>query len=326
VAHFGINNLFLLLGALSMNALAQQPDLETRLEQCRQMRISGHYLEAKQALTALLADARRKPEGTFAVRVMDSLGTTQQDLADYLGAERTLTEAIAELNRNGQKTGDLVAQVKSHLGETYLEEGRYREAKAVLRQVLEMRQNDETGDPELVAVAMLDLAMAYSHTGGDREGEALLRSSLRILEARRGPDHPMLAAALGPLSSLLARSHRYEEALATTERSWHVLSGNPKVAEPDLLNTMSALGTLYALNGRPAEGEPYAKRSVERAEFIYGPDHPRLGWYLKAYADVLKRLGRQKDARKTEQRASAILQRNEELNPVQHTVNVNALR
>src|SRR5262249_13601574 len=160
------------------------------------------------------------------------------------------TDALAHLKRARDQGLPRIAAVKGHLGETYLEEGRYREAEPLLRQALDLRQNDETADPETVAVAMLDLAVACEHLHGTREAEALLRQSLRILEARRGLDHPMLAAALGPLSSVLMRAGRYDEALVLAERSWKLLSTNPSVAEPDILNTMSSLGTLYALTGR----------------------------------------------------------------------------
>jgi tetratricopeptide (TPR) repeat protein len=311
---------------LATCAYSQPGDLEKRLTECQQKRIAGHYRDAEQSLTALLRDARhQRPGSIFVALVLDSLGSTEQDLANYVEAERLLTQAISELPP-GEKEAGTMALLKGHLGETYLEEGRYREAEPVLRQALAMRQNDATADPENVAIAMLDLAVACEHTRGSREAEVLLRDSLAVLEARRGPDHPMLAAALGPLSSVLARAKRYGEALAYTERAWQILSKNPGVAEPDLLNTMSALGTLYSLTGRPREAEMYSRQAVDRAEIIYGPEHPRLGWYLKGYAQVLRRLDRKGESKVMEKRADAILTHNGQSNPVQHTVNVNALR
>jgi tetratricopeptide (TPR) repeat protein len=189
-----------------------------------------------------------------------------------------------------------------------------------------MQQNDEYADPESVAIAMLDLGVAYEHTRGVREAEPLVRQALAVIEARRGPDHPMLAAALGPLASVLMRAGRYEEALLDTERAWRILSRNPSVGEPDLLNTMSALGTLYSLTGRPLEAEVFAKQAVSQAEKIYGSDHPRYAYYLKAYAEVLKRQDRKTEAKAAEKTSDAILSRNVQANPVRHTVNINALR
>lgn len=314
-------------GALALGAYAQEGDFEKRLAEGQQLRIAGRYREAERVLTALLLEAkRREPASVFVAVVLDNLGTTEQDLANYVEAERLLTDALLQLKKAGEKEGGTAAVVKGHLGETYLEEGRYREAEPVLRQTLEMRQNDEHADPESVAIAMLDLAVACEHTHRGREAEARLRQSLSVLEARRGPDHPVLAAALGRLASVLTRAGRYDEALIHTERAWQILSRNPAVAEPDLLNTMSALGTLYSLTGRPREAEFYSKQAVSRAETIYGPDHPRLGWYLKAYSEALKRQDRKAEAKAAEKRSGAILTRNVQANPVQHTVNVNALR
>lgn len=317
----------ILCGALASVAFAQDGDLQKRLSEGQQLRAMGQYRGAEQALTALLRDVkRREPGNVFAAAVMDNLAATEQDLANYVEAERLLTEALSQLKKAGEQAGSTWAGVQCHLGEVYLEESRYREAERVLRQALEARQNDEHADPESVAIAMLDLGMAYVHTRGIRESEPQLRRALSLLEARRGPDHPVLASALGPLASVLIRAGRYDEALTQTERAWRILSGNPSVGEPDLLNTMCTLGTLYSLTGRPAEAEVYSMQAVSRGEAIYGPDHPRLGYYLKGYAGVLKRQGRTSEAKAVEKRSAAILTHYARANPVQHTINVNALR
>lgn len=314
-------------GAMALSAYPQDGHLQGRLVEGQQLRAAGRFRESEQALTALLRDARRRDPGSvFVAVVLDSLGTTEQDLANFVEAERLLTDALSQLRKAGEQGGGTAAVVKCHLGETYLEEGRYREAQSVLSQALGMLRNDEHADPESLAVAMLDLAVAIEHTQGLREAEALLRQSLTLLEAHRGPNHPVLAAALGPLAALLMRARRYDEALIHTERAWQILSRNPSVGEPDRLNTMSSLGTLYSLTGRPREAELYAKLAVSRAEAIYGPDHPRLGYYLKTYAEVLKRQDRKTEAKSAEKRSAAILSRSVQANPVWHSVNVNALR
>jgi tetratricopeptide (TPR) repeat protein len=313
--------------ALTFATYAQESDLQKRLTEGQQLKATGEYREAQQALTALVRDAkRREPASVFTALVLDSLAATEQDLANYVEAERLRTDALSQLKKAGEKEGSVWAAIQGHLGETYLEEGRYREAEPVLRQSLEMQQHDEYADPESVAIAMLDLAVAYEHTRGVREAEPLLRQSLGMIEARRGPDHPMLAAALGPLASLLIRTGRYQEALIHTERAWRILSRNPAVGEPDLLNTMSVLGTLYSLTSRPLEAEVYSQQAVSRAESIYGPDHPRLGYYLRAYAEVLKRQDRKAEAKAVEKRSATILTRNAQASPAHHTINVNALR
>jgi len=312
---------------LGLLAYAQEDDLQKRLREGQQLKAAGRYREAEQALTALLRDARRRdPASIFTAVVLDNLAITEQDLANYVEAERLLTEALSQLKKSGAQAGTTWAAVEAHLGEVYLEEARYPEGERVLRQALESQQNDVHADSESLAIAMLDLAMAYVHTRGIRDAEPLLRQSLGLLEARHGLDSPVLAAALGPLASVLIRAGRYDEALIHTERAWRILSGNPAVGEPDLLNTMCTLGTLYSLTGRPIEAEVYAMQAVSRAEAIYGLDHPRLGYYLKGYAGVLRRQGRNSEAKAAEKRSAAILTHNLRANPVQHTINVNALR
>ena len=317
----------ILCSALAFGAYAQDADSEKRVAEARQLRVAGQYREAEKILAALLRDAkRREPAGVFVAVVLDELATTEQDLGNYGEGERLLTDALALLKKAGEKGAGTTTVVKGHLGEIYLEEVRYREAEVVFRQTLQDRQNDGASNPEAVAVAMIDLALAREHTHGPREAEALLRQALGLLEARLGVKDPVLAAALGPLATVLTRAGRYDEALTYTERSWQILSRDPRVAEPDILNTMCQLGALYSLTGRPQDAEFYAKQAATRAEAIYGPDHPRLGWYLRSYAEVLKRLNRKAEAKAVEKRSTAILASSGRINPVHHTVNVNALR
>ena len=315
----------ILSAALACGAYAQSADFENQLAEARQLRGQGRYGEAKVALTALLQDARRRePEGVLVGVVLDCLGATAQDSGNFVDAERALTDAISQFQKAGEADGVNTAVAKGHLGEVYLEETRYHEAEAVLRQALRIRQN--LGDSVELSVVIVDLAMACEHTHRAPEAEALLRQALDSLEKQAGPKHPILTAALGPLSSLLARSGRYAEALTYTERAWEILRLDPTVGEPDLLNTMSSLGTLYSCLGRRQEAELYSKQAADRAEVVYGPDHSRLAWYLKGYAQVLQRAGRKAEAKAVESRSNAILARNAQGNSVQHTVNVNALR
>lgn len=319
--------LLVLSAALASGIYGQDLALQQHMVDAQQMRAAGHYREAEQNFTEILREARRAdPNSVFVAVVLDYLGATQQDLANYAEAERLLTQALSQLKRAGQTSTTNVALVKEHLGETYLEEARYREAEPMLRQSLDILENDEQADPETVAVGMLDVAMVCEHLHKMREAEELLNQSLAILEARRGLDHPILAAVLGPLSSVLMRTGRYDEAVHAAERAWRILGNNPAVGEPDRLNTMGALGTLYSLVGRYAEAETFAKEAVNRAEVIYGPDHPRLAYYLRAYANVLKREDRKTESKAVERRSQAILNHSGQGNPEWHTVNVSALR
>ncbi len=307
--------------------VAQSSDWDKQLAAGRDLRALGRYGEAKQVFTSLLRETeKRSGAPALEAAVLDNLAVTEQDLGNFVAAESLLTRSLSMLKKPGAATDTEIAPVESHLGEVYLEEGRPRDAEPLFRRVLQARQNATEPDPLNLAVALADLAMARKHLGKPGEAETLLRQAVAILEERFGPDHPLVASALGPLGSTLTKEGRYKEALSLTERTWRILRKDPRVSEPDLLNTMSTLGLLYSMTGQFQDAEFFAKEAVAKAEAIYGPDHMRLGWHLANYADVLKRTGRKDEARAAQQRSAAILARNQQANPVRHTVNVNALR
>jgi len=304
--------------AASGIAFAQGAEAERQLAEGRNLRAAGRYAEAENLFATLLKESEQLgPNSAFVSTVLDNLAEVEQDLGNFLAAERLLTRSLAILKD---------PTVEGHLGEVYLEERRGREAETLFRHVLATRQDAGHSDPADIAVAMGDLAMAYKYEGKFGQAEALLRQALVILEERFGPDHPMLSSALGPLGVTLAREGKYREALSVTERTWQILRQDPRVAGPDLINTMSTLGMLYSLTGQFREAESYGKEAVAKAEAIYGPDHYRFGCHLANYAKILKRIGRKAEAKAVEQRSAAILARSEQANPVRHMVNVNALR
>src|SRR5437879_1078388 len=76
--------LCLFLGTLSVGRGAEERSFEQRLVEGQQLRIGGHYREAEESLTALLREARRqKSDDVLLATVLDRLGNTEQDLANY---------------------------------------------------------------------------------------------------------------------------------------------------------------------------------------------------------------------------------------------------
>lgn len=315
-----------LLGVtMAAAAFSQNPDLDARLARGQQLRVLGRFSDAELELRLLLRDVHRAdPRSPLEAMVLDALATTEQDFGNYLDAEKYATDAIALLKRLGPP--DLQAATAiSHLGEMYLEEGRNREAEPMLRKAMEIQQQLPKPDPVAIAILLADLAMVFEHTQRLAQAESLLRQSLAQMEQSLGPNNPMLSAPLGPLAAVLSRMGRYSEALGYSQRCWDILSRSPGIAEPDKLNTMSALGRLYAVTGRPQEAEFYSRQAAERAEAIYGPQHPRLGYYLKNYAEVLRILDRKNEAKAIAKRADSILSTSAQSNPIQ-TIHASALR
>ena len=312
--------------AFTVAAFAQPGDFQKKLAEGGSLRMQGRYAEAQPLLSSLLEETRqREGDSLTAAIVTDYLGRNAHDLGEYAEAERLLTRALEILKKLDAAESPDATTVRMHLAELYWEENRAREAEVLLRKVVAARERERNATPADVAAARIDLALACSSLGRKREAEELLRAALPAVETSFGPDSPMLLGVLDPLASVLTALHQYREALAYSERAWKIIEKSPQVAGPDRVNTTIALSSLYALTGQPKEAAYFAKEGLALVESVYRPDNPRVGWYLKSYAAVLRRLNRKAEAKAAEKRAAAILA-NSSSGRARQTVNVSALR
>jgi tetratricopeptide (TPR) repeat protein len=306
-------------------AFSQTADFQEKLKQASALRGQGHYAEAEPLLRSLLEETRRhEGEGVSMAIVSDYLGRNSHDLGDYAEAERIFTKALSILKKLDQSDSPDATTIHMHLAELYWEENRAREAEILLRKVVTAREREATATPADVAAARIDLALACSSQGRKREAEELLRAALPAIEQMFGPDSPMLLSVLDPLASVLSALHQYSEALTYSERAWRIIQKSPQIAGPDRVNTTITLSTLYAATGQVKEAMYFAKEGLALVEAAYQPDHPRVGWYLKSYASVLRRLHHKEEARAAERRSEAILASGG--GRARQTVNVSALR
>lgn len=312
--------------AFTFAAWAQAGDFQQQLNQGKALRAQGRYAEAQAVLASALEQARRLEAESIQVAVVtDYLGCNAHDLGNHADAERLFTNALSILKKHNGADSPDATTITMHLAELYWEEGRAREAEILLRKVVSAREREPHATPADVAAAKIDLALACSSQGKKRDAEELLRAALPPIESSFGPDSPMLLGVLDPLASVLTSLRRYSEALGYSERAWKIIQRSPQVAGPDRVNTTIALSSLYSLTGHPKEAAYFAKEGLALVESVYKPDNPRVGWYLKTYAAVLRRLNRKEEAKAAEKRAEAILADSSGRRSRQ-TVNVTALR
>lgn len=315
-----------LFAAFTFAAFSQTGDFQKRLNEGIALRGQGRYAEAQPVLASLLDDTRRREGDSVSVTtVTDYLARNAHDLGDYAEAERLFTKALSILKTlDGAESPDATT-IKMHLAELYWEENRAREAEILLRKVVAARERESNATPADVAAAKIDLALACSSQGRKREAEELLRAAMPAIETSFGAESPMLLSVLDPLASVLSALHQYSEALTHSERAWRIIQKSPQVSAPDRVNTTIALSSLYALTGKPEEAMYFAREGLALVESVYQPDNPRVGWFLKSHASVLRRLNRKDEAKAAEKRAEAILA-NSAGGRTRQTVNVSALR
>ena len=312
--------------AFTFAAWGQAGDFQQRLTAGRNLRgageVCGSAAGARIPARRDAATRRRQQLGGNRHRL---LGCNAHDLGNHAEAERLFTSALSILKRlNGAESPDATT-IKMHLAELYWEEGRAREAEILLRKVVAAREREPRRPPPMWPPPRSISRWPAARKARSGKPRNCCAPPCPPIESSFGADSPMLLSVLDPLASVLTSLHRYSEALGYSERAWKIIQHSPQVAGPDRVNTTIALSSLYSMTGQPKEAAYFAGEGLALVESVYQPDNPRVGWYLKTYAAVLRRLNRKEEAKAAEKRAAAILAASSGGRSRQ-TVNVSALR
>jgi tetratricopeptide (TPR) repeat protein len=176
----------------------------------------------------------------------------------------------------------------------------------------------ECGEP---ARAILELHMGSSHPllaksvenlGWMQIGlsdfaaaEALFRRALDMREQLFGADSPEAARSRATLGNLFARSG-HGDAEAEYGRALTILDAVLPPSHPDLVTILLELGDYYANGRSDANADRMYERAIRSHELAFGPHHPKLAAVLDRHASVLRRLGRNPEAKALDSRAIAI--------------------
>lgn len=200
--------------------------------------------------------------------------------------------------------GDVALQVEANyrLGQAYLALGEYRRAIDFLGQNVSSLTGpllyERFGLPGIASVVSRSyLAWCLAELGEFAAGIARGEEAVRIAEA---VDHPFsLSNALFGVGFLYLRKGDLRNAVSTLEqclalcRHWNIALWSPRIT--------AALGSAYALSGRPTEALPLLEQAIELAA-----SEKRLGEQalrVAALSEALLLAGRTDDAFQTAQRA-----------------------
>jgi tetratricopeptide (TPR) repeat protein len=200
--------------------------------------------------------------------------------------------------------GDVALQVEANyrLGQAYLALGEYRRAMDFLGQNVSSLTGpllyERFGLPGIASVVSRSyLAWCLAELGEFAAGIARGEEAVRIAEAA---DHPFsLSNALFGVGFLYLRKGDLRNAVSTLERClalcrhWNIALWSPRIT--------AALGSAYALSGRPTEALPLLEQAIELAA-----SEKRLGEQalrVAALSEALLLAGRTDDAFQTAQRA-----------------------
>jgi tetratricopeptide (TPR) repeat protein len=257
----------------------------------------GLYGPAKERLQAALSASRVAfgAEHVEVARALERLGGAFEDEGEQAEAERLYRDALAMLQRLGEKDGTDMAEVEGDLARVLRWLGRAPEAETLYRESLAIlrRENPRSA---AVAATLNNLGVLLGQRGDWAGAEPLHREALEIVRAVRGPEHPDVAAGLNTLGGVLeakgdlaAAERLYRESL---EMRLRLLGGE----HPDVARSRYTLAGLLRVKG-DREGALRECRLVLAQRGRALPDtHPMVAATQQIMGLALVDLGRPREA------------------------------
>lgn len=196
-----------------------------------------------------------------------------------------------------------VALCHINIAVLYHYQGRLDEAETGYRRALAIQEKALGPDHPGVADSLTRIAELCTQLGRPDEAEALLRRVVVISEAAFGTDTPQLATALTALASQFDDMGSYSEALDLVRRALDIQERALGADDPALAETYFGLAHLYFRHfDRFDEAEPFYGHALTLWEKTLTADDPLMLMILTDFADLLRELSREDEARVLEAR------------------------
>lgn len=160
--------------------------------------------------------------------------------------------------------------------------------------------------------ALKNLGDAYRELRRLPEAEAAYRKALALREAEGWPTSPRIADLAHDLATVYRLQGRTDEALALYERAARIYEKGQ--VTPRMAMTYHSLAHLYEARGELGEAQRMDQKALELVEAGIGadatpknPGYPILTHYTAHYATILRKAGRDEEARRYEERAAGML-------------------
>jgi tetratricopeptide (TPR) repeat protein len=258
---------------------------------------------------------------------LDNLGDSVRALQQTEEAEVFYREAVAvaEALRGGDDL--LVLEPLKILAWFYQRQHRYDDAARAYERGMLLTGRVFGSDHPQVTLYLTALAELARLQGRYLEGEGLIRWALSIVQPVRNDLGPGLAAVFLDLAWFLQVTGREAAAEAVTQEAVRTLRRAPREAEalirkaldvregalgadhPSVAPLLDHLALVLEVQDRFGEAGAVRQRALRITGDAFGEGHLNLVPSLRGYSGLLRRIGREADARVLEARAAAITAR-----------------
>jgi tetratricopeptide (TPR) repeat protein len=261
--------------------------------------VEAAELESKAQSMESAPDAQEKVQ-----LIMEDANKAFQEQR-YEDAERLYKQAV-ELSEKLPTGNESLIEALDRLGGTYGMRQKFTEAEVVLhREIAEIEKAFGPLSPRMAnpLFALGSMAGGRQDFGG---AEKYFSQILDINLKTFGENSPRTAQSLGTMAGLYMAQSQWEKAESYMLRATKATEASSGPEDPAMLMPLWGLCSLYDMWDKPEKSLPCWHRTSGIAEKQRGENSPELAGSLANEIKALRRLGRNDEADKLEQRSAKI--------------------
>ncbi len=234
------------------------------------------------------------------------LGFLHLQRGEYAAAEPLNRRALELFRQALGPDHPELAQALRALAGIYVQTGKMRQAEALLEEALAIDERVFGEFHSATAANLFNLGVLRSRRGEYAEAEAFAARALAVWERLLEEGNPRIGHALVVMARMSKFQDRDAEAEERLRRALSVYRQSLEEAHPAIANCLYELGDAVARQNRLGEAEPLLRRSLEIRRELLGPEHPGYGESLRGLADLRRAQGRLTEAEDLYRRALVV--------------------
>ena len=314
--------------AASSSRFAKADNWEAQAKQIEALEKQGQLSSALATVAQLIGDLKRLDSSNqFLPGAIDRKASIEEELGQFREAERDYMEAIG-LRRSGPNATPLgLATELNNFASLCTSTGKFGKAEALRRESLALRLRVLGSDDGEVALSYSNLSVDLFQERRYAESASLCERALAIW-AKTDPAHNRSDLALNTLALIELRNGRFSQALsyALAALAQYRADGNGIADTSRMAGYKHTVALARRAMGQLDRSEVDFRSALLLLDELLqnSPSIERIG-LLTDYAQLLKQMGRTKDAKRLLHRAALETNTLGQINQWQHTVDVKAL-
>jgi tetratricopeptide (TPR) repeat protein len=263
------------------------------------------HLAIAAAVAALVLSPRAHAQEDDAWKNLVMKALYEASAKDLSKSEQTFQQALKEAERFGPEDPRVGTTLNS-LGLVYREEKKYADAENSYRKALGILQKAYGNDSIDVANVSYNIATALFDQGHQPAAMPFLQRTLVTYENILGSTSLKTASVLCMMGDVHRLAKEYQAAEAPLHRCADIREANGGMQTNEMADALHSLALTYAGEGKYALAEPRLTMAEKIRESTLGITSPVLAQTFEDHANLLRLLGRDKDAARLSSMAAAI--------------------